>query len=82
MTGYDAIKMVTSVILDGSRSDRYLRKSDDGSYYTTPDLEYLTPDGRETPPYVRIPCCDTDITDDEAEHWAETLISQLDEYPI
>lgn len=71
-----AIQTVLAVLRDGSRTDRYLRRTDDGRYYTTPDLTHLRPDGStETPPYVFIPVSDGDGDDEE---WARELVSQLD----
>lgn len=76
-TRTEAVEMVLAVLRDGSRNDRYLRVSDDGEYFTTPDREFLTADGRETPPSVKIPVA-YDSTEYEEEEWAAALLDELD----
>jgi hypothetical protein len=72
-----AVEMVAAVINDGSRIDRFLRVAADGHYYTSPDKTFLTNDGPETPPHVAIPVGE-DITEQDAEEWAEALLGELD----
>jgi hypothetical protein len=73
----DAVNMVSKVIADGQRIDRYLRVSDEGNYYTSPDREFLTSQGREVPVYVEIPVGGYDTSEEEEKEWAEALISEL-----
>lgn len=77
-TKAEAIAEVMDVLSDGSRSDRYLRQAEDGTYFTTPDDTFLDNDGgRYSPPSVKIPVSDGG-TEEEDEQWAEALIEQLD----
>lgn len=75
-----AIQMILAVLRDGSRSDRFLQRADDGHYYTTPDREYLSADGGSyTVPAVRIGVSDGGIGEDEEEEVAVALMGELDE---
>lgn len=77
MTHLEAVDMVVGVMRDPQRIDRYLRRTDEWRYYTTPDRTYLGNDGPYTPPFVTIPV-DRDCTDDEAEEIAGDLLAELD----
>lgn len=77
-TREEAVEMIVAVLSDGQRSDRYLRRAEDGHYYTSPDLTFLGNDGPYTPPYVTIPVS-YDGTEDEDRQCAEALIDELDE---
>ncbi len=81
-TKNEIVKMILGVMRDGQRSDRYLRRADDGHYYTTPDLTFLSSDGeRDTPPYASIPVDDgsADMTPEDRWDWAASIIDELDE---
>lgn len=73
----EAIKMVMSVLANGRRPDRYLRQDDAGEYFTTPDYEFLTSEGREIPACVKIPVSYEGTEEDDMD-WADTLIRELD----
>lgn len=77
MTRNEAVKMVMSVLADGARSDRWLRKSADGDYFTTPDWTFTTSDGQDTPEAVPIPVSETGTVDEDRE-WAAELLRELD----
>lgn len=73
-----AAQMIADVLADGSRIDRYLRRDDDGAYYTTSDRTYLSDSGPITPAYVAIPTDDGSATDDELFDWGFALLAELD----
>jgi len=77
MNHNEAVKAVAKILADGNRSDRYLRVTDDGDYFTTPDYTFLTSDGVETPVSVKIPVSESD-SEEENEVWADALIRELD----
>lgn len=77
MTRNEAVEMVTSALADGGRSDRWLRMSDDGEYFTTADRTFLGNDGPYTPTAVKIPVSETG-TEDEDREWAAALLAELD----
>ncbi len=78
MTKINESEMVLSVLRDGQRSDRILRRADDGHLYTSPDRTFIGEFGPYTPPHVEIPVAYD--TDEEAEvEWADKLIDELDE---
>lgn len=78
-TRAEAVQMVADVLTTPSRSDRILRRADDGHYYTTDAVEYLTSDGRECPPYVRLPAVNEPMSNEEVEEWAAAKIDELDD---
>ncbi len=70
--------MVLSVLRDGSRRDRYLRRASDGHLYTSPDRSFVGDEGPYTPPYVEIPVA-YDTTDEDEREWAVQLLEQLED---
>ena len=78
-TRRDAAQMIADVMADGSRIDRNLRRADDGTYYTTPDRDFLTGSGSVTPAYVNIPADNGGGADDELLEWGFGLLDELDE---
>jgi hypothetical protein len=62
--------MVLAVLGSPDRRDRYLCLSDDGRLYTAANPK--------TRPYVFIPYGEV-TTNEEAERWAEDLISELED---
>ena len=76
-TRTEAVEVVLSVLRHGGRSDRYLRVTDAGVFFTTPDRTFLTADGPETPPFVTIPVA-SGTSEYEEEQWAEMLLSELE----
>ena len=78
-TRAEAVAMITDVLLDPDRIDRFLQQAKDGHYYTTDAEEYISDDGPYHTPSVKIPQCYDDISDEHAEEWAESLITELDE---
>ena len=76
----DAIALVVAVMTDRTRSDVYLRRADDGTYFTTPDAAFLGPDGQVVvPPAVMIPLNTEPITEDDADECAAEMLNQLDD---
>jgi hypothetical protein len=78
MSKEKAVAEVLKVLRDGSRCDRYLRRSEDGTYFTTPDHTFLDANGPFSPPSVSIPVA-FDTTESEEEEWAEALLKELDD---
>lgn len=68
------ISDIEAVIQDGRRIDRYLRLSDEGNYFTTPDYEFIGPEGPYCPPSVRIPVGERG---EPARRWARALCARL-----
>ena len=78
-TRADAIELVVGVIQDGQRSDRYLRRTEAGEYYTTDAKGYIDDDGPYNPPHVNIPWSGGDVdSDDDLGEWASELLDELD----
>lgn len=84
MTRDEAVAAVRRLLDDGQRIDRYLRITPEGSYFLTDAEAYLKnhPDGHDEQDHaVKIPWIDggTDLTEEEYESEAETLVDRLDE---
>lgn len=69
----EAIEMVLAVALDGSRIDRYLRRADDGTFYTT-DADYIPGVVRG----VQIPVIEGDEDADAERQMAEALLDEVE----
>ncbi len=78
-TRSQAIQMVAAVIEDPQRSDRILRRAEDGQYYVTDAEAYIGTSGPEYPPSVRIPAANEELSPEALEEWADALLSELDE---
>lgn len=74
-----AVENIVDVMLTRSRTDRYLRKAEEGHYYTTADVVFVNQDGTYTPPYVSIPVADRGSSDEELAACAIDLIATLEE---
>lgn len=74
----ETVENIVDVMLDRRRIDRYLRKTEDGRYYTTADVVFVNQDGPYTPPYVSIPAADGGETDEELAENAVALMRYLD----
>lgn len=74
----DAIQMVSEILQDASRNDRFLRVEGD-RYFTTSDRVFLTGEGPEIPPHVKIPVGDncSHLTDENWDEWAAQLLDEL-----
>jgi hypothetical protein len=77
MSRAEAIQAVTDIMLDGSRSDRFLAKCDSDNYYTTAE-------NFNSMSQVHIFCLEdsSDVSDEEIRESAEMLVYVLDHSDI